>query len=410
MASQAGTITEKIGIVPPPPGVMPNFENPDYRSGGIVPLAAVLIPLAAIFMILRVYTKLRIIKVFGLEDWTILVAYWGAASVIIYVPAVGLAKVAILLFYLRINPDRHFRITVYITLALTMSYVVALSLTILLQCSPVPAFWNPSIPDSKCVKGTKLYLANAILNVVFDFMVLLVPVPMLLKLQVPTRQKFVIGALFSLGSITCVISAVRIYFSESIIPFVADLTWHLPTPTSFVFVECHLSVICGCLMVLRPFLRRHFPYFLGNAYRRYRSPGGDGGPLGGGGDAFDGPYGPSSRSQYKTKVSANNSRGKGGGGGGGGSGGGGARSWPAGIAAMKHRSHSDDTAVDDELELARWGKHHRHPPPRSESEENIIVPAAEVYPHGYAPGILKTVDVDVKREGGGGGGVGGGGV
>ncbi|KAL8966517.1 MAG: hypothetical protein Q9197_005932, partial [Variospora fuerteventurae] len=399
MASQAGTTMEKIGVFPPPPGVLPNFENPEYRSAGIVPLAAILIPLTAIFMTLRVYTKLRIIKIFGLEDWTILAAYlctifvsiatlvqqnngngvhiwditrdqwsvtlqWGAASVVIYVPAVGLAKVAILLFYLRLNPDRHFRMTVYITLALTVSYVVVLSLTILLQCSPVPAFWDPSITGRKCVQGTKLYLANAILNVIFDFMVLLVPVPMLLKLQVPTRQKLVIGALFSLGSITCVVSAVRIHLSESLIPLAADLTWHLPKSTSFIFVECHLSVICGCVMVFRPLLRRHFPYLLGNAYHRCRSPGGDGGPLGGG--AF------------------NNSHGKGGGGG--------MRSCPAGVPAKKHCSHSDDsafdvdmddTAVEDDVELARWdSRHYTHPHSRSESQEHIIVPAAEVRLYG----------------------------
>lgn len=273
--------------------------------------------------------------------------------------------------------------TVYITLALTVSYVVVLSLTILLQCSPVPAFWNPSITGRKCVQGVKLYLANAILNVLFDFMVLLVPVPMLLKLQVPTRQKLVIGALFSLGSITCVVSAVRIHLFESIIPLAADLTWHLPTSTSFIFVECHLSVICGCAMVFRPFLRRHFPYLLGNAYHRCRSPGGDGGPLGGG--AFNGSRSP------KIKV--------------------GVRSWPAGIAAKKHCSHSDDSAFDvdmddtavddDDVELARWSKYHTNPHSRSESQENIIVPAAEVRLYGYAPGILKTVDVEVRRVGGG---------
>lgn len=68
MAPQAGTYSDKAGAVPPPPGVTPNFLHPAYHAGGIVPLAAVFIPLAAIFMFLRVYTKVRIIKVFGLED------------------------------------------------------------------------------------------------------------------------------------------------------------------------------------------------------------------------------------------------------------------------------------------------------------------------------------------------------
>ena len=66
-------MSKDVGVIPPPPGVTPNFEHPAYHSGGIVPIAAVFIPLAAIFMILRVYTKLRIIRVFGLEDceWTV---------------------------------------------------------------------------------------------------------------------------------------------------------------------------------------------------------------------------------------------------------------------------------------------------------------------------------------------------
>ncbi|KAL8931551.1 MAG: hypothetical protein Q9216_007162, partial [Gyalolechia sp. 2 TL-2023] len=269
MAPQAGSQT--VGVIPPPPGVTPNFENPEYRSGGIVPLACVFLPLVAIFMALRIYTKVRIIKVFGLEDF------------------------AILLFYLRLNPDRGFRTAVYVSLFLTTSYVVALSLAILFACDPVAKFWDPFL-EGTCIETTKLYLANAILNVLFDFVVLLVPVPMLRKLQVSTRQKLVIGALFSLGSVTCVVSVVRIYYQETVLGE-PDLSWHIVTPTSLVFVECNLSIICGCVMVLRPFLRRHFPKVLGGDYRRYRSPAGLQG-------AYDGPHGPGSKSEYKTKVSA----------------------------------------------------------------------------------------------------------
>ncbi|KAL9597906.1 MAG: hypothetical protein Q9219_004859 [cf. Caloplaca sp. 3 TL-2023] len=454
MASPAGLPPDQIGVVPPPPGITPNFKNPQYHSGGIVPLACVFIPLAAIFMALRVYTKVRIIKVFGLEDWTIIVAYlctvfisidclvqqkygngihewditlaklipyskvrtiiaastltiillthfqWGAASVVIYVPAVGLAKVAILLFYLRLNPERGFRTAVYVSLLLTTSYVLALSFAILFECSPVAKFWNPLL-EGECVDSTKLYLANAILNVIFDFVVLLVPVPMLRKLQIPRRQKLVIAGLFSLGSITCIVSAVRIYFQQSVLAEKDDLSWHIVTPTSLVFVECNLSIICGCVMVLRPFLRRHLPKVLGGYdYRRYRSPG----PRG----AYDGPHGPNSRSGYKIKVSTGGGYGKGGSSAG--------RSWPGmGLKKNNTRSNSDDTAVDGDIEMGGWpssgekkSNNNKAPPPRSESEENIIGPPAEaaVAPasplvigdprRDHAPGILKTIDVDVR--------------
>ena len=57
-----------VGAYPPPPGVTPNFKNPDYFSGGIVPISAVFLGLSTLFLAARLYTKLKIIKVFGSED------------------------------------------------------------------------------------------------------------------------------------------------------------------------------------------------------------------------------------------------------------------------------------------------------------------------------------------------------
>ena len=62
------TVNETVGAIPPPPGVTPNFTNPVYHSGAIIPLSAVFITLATIFLAIRIYTKAVILKVFGLED------------------------------------------------------------------------------------------------------------------------------------------------------------------------------------------------------------------------------------------------------------------------------------------------------------------------------------------------------
>ena len=57
-----------VGSAPPPPGVTPNFVNPEYRSGGIVPISAVFTILSTVFLVLRLYTKIGIVHLFGLED------------------------------------------------------------------------------------------------------------------------------------------------------------------------------------------------------------------------------------------------------------------------------------------------------------------------------------------------------
>ena len=125
---------------------------------------------------------------------------WGAAANIVYCPAVALAKVAILIFYLRLNPQKTFRYSVFAVLFITVGYMIALCFALFFQCRPVAKVWNPLL-EGHCVNAKDLYLWNTILNVITDFLVILVPIPMLRTLQVGTRQKWVIGLLFGIGSL-----------------------------------------------------------------------------------------------------------------------------------------------------------------------------------------------------------------
>ncbi|KAL8773044.1 MAG: hypothetical protein Q9209_002064 [Squamulea sp. 1 TL-2023] len=431
------------GVVDPPPGVKADFISPVYHSGGIVPITAIFVTLSTIFLAIRIYTKAHIIKVFGLEDYTIAFAWlfniatcmiclgkpssftiavpaprlqsasvqqkygngihiwnitlekfviysrWAAAAPIVYCPAVALAKVAILIFYLRLNPKNSFRYSVFAVLVLTVGYMIALCFAIFFQCRPVAKFWNPFL-DGHCVHAYDLYLWNTILNVVTDFLVLLVPIPMLRKLQVGTRQKWVIGLL------TCILSAVRTYYIAILLNQL-DTSWNVPTSTSLIVAETNLSVICGCIMVLRPFIRRHLPFLMGGESRRGRAAGAA---------IYDGYQ----RSETKTKISSSGLS----------TGGGerkskcnanvgGLKSWVGGGGQRRMTSDTDSTFVgngrDGDVELGeqrkvvvgwpleggRNGRSGREA--RSESEENIIEPSVQVPAQG---GIVKTVKVDVR--------------
>lgn len=52
-----------------------------------------------------------------------------------------------------------------------------------------------------CINRPAVYLANGVLNVVTDFVILLLPVPMIRGLQMPFRQKLLLAAMFSVGSL-----------------------------------------------------------------------------------------------------------------------------------------------------------------------------------------------------------------
>ena len=307
---------------------------------------------------------------------------WAAASVIIACPAVALPKVAILVFYLRVNPTQPFRYSVFAVLFITIGYMIALCLALFFQCQPIAKSWNPLL-KGQCLNQEDLFLWNSILNVFADFLVLILPIPMLRKLQVGMRQKWIIALLFGVGSLTCIVSVVRTYY-VSLLFGTTDTSWKLPTPTSLVVVETNLSVICGCIMVLRPFVRRHLPFLLGSQTKRYRAAAGAA--------IYDG-Y---NRCETKTKISSGKHQkhstsvsfgAK-------------IKSWVGngGGAGTRATDDTDSTFVGDgrDVELGKvgWplesGRGKREV--KSESEENIIE-----RPRPTQRGIVKTVDVDVRR-------------
>ena len=63
------------GLFPSLPGVQPNFVDPEQRTGGAVPLIVVLLTLSTIFLIVRLYTKLWIVRALGWDDGAILAAW-----------------------------------------------------------------------------------------------------------------------------------------------------------------------------------------------------------------------------------------------------------------------------------------------------------------------------------------------
>ncbi|KAL8754929.1 MAG: hypothetical protein Q9199_003991 [Rusavskia elegans] len=332
--SISGQATEVIppGIFPAPPGVTPNYIDPDWNDCGIIPLMCIFIPLSTIFLALRLYTKARIINVVGWEDIAMIAAWlctagheacliyslqkrilaihtWNltipdyipnakatAAAVTLYIPAVGLPKISILLFYLRLNPSRGFRYGTFAVMAITTAYMISAILAQLLQCNLVRKFWTPTIPGT-CINTNPLYLSNSIINTVIDFLVLLLPVPMIVRLQVNTRTKLVLAAIFSLCSGTVVVSALRIW-ANTVYQKSTDILWDTAPVLSISVVELNLMVVCGSIMVLRPFCRQHLPFLLGSGKSRptEESPANQG-------IHYDGLMGPRSKSGYRTKVS-----------------------------------------------------------------------------------------------------------
>lgn len=118
---------------------------------------------------------------------------------IIYVVCLSLTKISILLFYHRIFVKGWFLKCVKITIAFVLLYAISFAIVLLCQCDPISATWDRDIYPRKCLNLHTIVYANASISILQDFLVLILPIPELLSLQVDFRKKVNIVIMFSVG-------------------------------------------------------------------------------------------------------------------------------------------------------------------------------------------------------------------
>ena len=125
-------------------------------------------------------------------DWTIQV--FSALTV-------GLSKVSIILLYRKIFAVRVFRIPSLIALAITISWTISFVIATICQCHPVSLYWTELelMWGNRCVQIIPFYEAQAITDILIDFSILIMPIPMIWNLQMPFKQKLAVASMFLLG-------------------------------------------------------------------------------------------------------------------------------------------------------------------------------------------------------------------
>lgn len=111
-----------------------------------------------------------------------------------------LTKLSMLFFYLRLAPHSTFR-KVCIG---TMSYIVlssaVITMLLLFPCTPVRGGWDhdPAL-GAKCIDAGNFFYFYCSMNVVTDIMLMMIPIPILLRMQLPRRARYGLVGMFSAG-------------------------------------------------------------------------------------------------------------------------------------------------------------------------------------------------------------------
>ncbi|OLN83274.1 hypothetical protein CCHL11_03007 [Colletotrichum chlorophyti] len=179
------------------------------------------------------------------------------AYTFVYGSACAATKISILMFYQRIfvTTVPSFKISMMLGYFLSAVYPVVIWVTMANACRPVSFYWNQFIgAPGKCIDLNTFYLALGIINMVNDIVVLLIPIPQILKLNMSGRKKFAVCSIMLLGSFVCVASVVRIWYLDKFSK-AQDVTWMMGPVFIWSAIEPSVAIVSACLPHLAP-LRR----------------------------------------------------------------------------------------------------------------------------------------------------------
>ncbi|CBF87153.1 CFEM domain-containing protein [Aspergillus nidulans FGSC A4] len=186
--------------------------------------------------------------------------YLFVVTTYLYIPCLAVIKISMLLLYLRIFPNRNLRIATFIMLAIVSMWGVAYTLVIIWICSPRSFAWLgwDGEHTGTCVNSMVVQVSHAILNIVFDVIVLGMPLPVLLRLDMSKTKKAGVCVMFLTGFIVTALSIVRVVTTYNFLKsrnqtrdFIPFCIWNI--------LEIDLGIICSCLPGMRALLKIIIP-------------------------------------------------------------------------------------------------------------------------------------------------------
>ncbi|KAI9687152.1 MAG: hypothetical protein M1822_002563 [Bathelium mastoideum] len=292
-----------VTLLPPPKGYNVDFDHPK-RNGDVTCycLTGVGSVLAFLFLGQRLYVKAVVRKQFWFDDSLLILAWIFSVAIqalivrafaaryigvhvweipftkfqeyytyavyihtIIYAPPTALTKLVLLFFYVQLqNQAKWFRWATYATMFINVGASTGIFFSSIFACRPIAMGWDSTITDGNCINRPAMYEATAAFGVIVDCLIISIPIPMVLHLQMSRNKKAGLILMFVLGSITVITSFVRLVLLVTQINEV-DSTWVAGPINYWVTIEANLLIICASLPTIRQFGRTVAPKFLSSS-------------------------------------------------------------------------------------------------------------------------------------------------
>ncbi|KAK0709311.1 hypothetical protein B0T26DRAFT_652792 [Lasiosphaeria miniovina] len=136
---------------------------------------------------------------------------WNYGARPFYQLGISFFKIALLISYLRLFQGTNqvvYRRVVWSAIVLIFLGHLGCTFALVFACNPVDKSWNPLTPGS-CLAPGPSFAGYAIVTIISDVVVAVIPIPVLLKLKVSTGKKIGLIVIFLLGLFTTLCSVFR---------------------------------------------------------------------------------------------------------------------------------------------------------------------------------------------------------
>ncbi|GJC95772.1 integral membrane protein [Colletotrichum higginsianum] len=203
----------------------------DVIQTEVVPLVDRAVPIIVVNVLLtvvttlwtgmRLYSRRKKGQAFTVEDFltvVALIAFYGLVACnfaaygvqTLFAICLGFIKIGITLMLQRIFFVRTFKIAAWITTGLCVCWMFFTILIGIFICQPVAMNWDPTTPGGTCGNQNAAFAAVGYFDLVTDLIILVLPIPMVYKLQLRWPHKIALYVIFGAGALTMIFGALRL--------------------------------------------------------------------------------------------------------------------------------------------------------------------------------------------------------
>ena len=263
----------------------PNYENPSTRGNALLIINIIFLTLVTLSIGIRLWSRVKVKYQSGMDDVMIVLAYvftigmtavvllanrnygwnrhlWDVpvhmieqanriafVAKIMFTLASSFTRLSLIFLYYRLIRDtslRWYSWALHASLAFNIVILISFVLLVVFTCMyvsarecglpkerqlttthrPVQAYWQfPNVIDGQCLDEGISTLSCGIISCIADLQCTLLPIPAIMRLSMPLRQRIGVCMLLSAGIVVTIAGVVRTYFIWKSLIDTYDETW-----------------------------------------------------------------------------------------------------------------------------------------------------------------------------------------